>query len=61
MDIEITLQKLAFFRCVHENFMNGCGNYILETVSISINSHPTVSFISIFHDFSLISFFHDFF
>jgi len=28
--IEVNLQKLAFFRCVHENFMNGCGNYILE-------------------------------
>jgi len=28
--IELNLQKLAFFRCVHENFMNGCGNYILE-------------------------------
>jgi len=32
MGIEMNLQKLAFFRCVHENFMDGCGNYILETV-----------------------------
>jgi hypothetical protein len=31
MGIEMNLQKLAFFRCVHENFMDGCGNYILET------------------------------
>ena len=33
MDIEMHLQKLAFFRCVHENFMDGCGNYLLEVVS----------------------------
>eukprot|EP00088_Acartia_fossae_P053301 TRINITY_DN6055_c0_g1_i3.p1 TRINITY_DN6055_c0_g1~~TRINITY_DN6055_c0_g1_i3.p1 ORF type:complete len:144 (-),score=49.03 TRINITY_DN6055_c0_g1_i3:156-587(-) len=32
LEVEIVLQKLAFFRCVHENFMDGCGNYILEAV-----------------------------
>jgi len=32
LDIEITLQKLAFFRCVHENFMEGCGNFILNKI-----------------------------
>jgi len=30
LEIEITLQKLAFFRCVHDNFLSGCGNYILQ-------------------------------
>merc|ERR1711872_112624 len=33
LDIEITLQKLAFFRCVHENFLEGCGNYVLGAVN----------------------------
>lgn len=29
--LETTLQKLAFFRCIHENFMDGCGNYIIHS------------------------------
>jgi len=36
LDIEITLQKLAFFRCVHENFMEGCGNFILGRVGAMV-------------------------
>jgi len=36
LEVEIVLQKLAFFRCVHENFMDGCGNYILEAVQSMI-------------------------
>jgi hypothetical protein len=33
LDLETTLQNLAFFRCIHENFMDGCGNFILQSVS----------------------------
>jgi len=31
--LEEVLQKLAFFRCVHENFMEACGNYILGQIT----------------------------
>jgi hypothetical protein len=30
--LETTMQHLAFFRCIHENFMDGCGNFILQMV-----------------------------
>merc|ERR1719341_1673603 len=43
LEVEIVLQKLAFFRCVHENFMDGCGNYILEAVqSMLMQEMPNI-------------------
>jgi hypothetical protein len=33
-EIESYLKKLAFVSCVHENFMTGCGNFILGNVGL---------------------------
>jgi len=45
VELELVLQKLTFFRCVHENFMEGCGNYILQAVQSmdpsTFNSYTT--------------------
>ena len=34
-EIETYLKKLAFVSCVHENFMTGCGNFILGNVGLA--------------------------
>jgi len=40
--LEEVLQRLAFFRCIHENFMEACGNYILGQIYGLMQPQPEV-------------------